>query len=71
MKMIDLQTQKICYTYTLNSMVSAVLGVFPSERAHKLLKNDVLDAKKLFDIAENEPLQTSKIRKKVISHPKV
>ena len=44
-------------------LIFVVLGVFPSERAQKKLQNELLDVKKLDDTAENEPLQTSKIRK--------
>ena len=43
--------------------IFAVLELFSSGRAKKMLKKESLDVKKLDDTAENEPLQTSKIRK--------
>ena len=43
--------------------VSAVLKVFPSERAQKMLKFGVLDALKFDDTAENEPKQIPKSAK--------
>ena len=41
---------------------SAVSEVCLSERASKMLQNELLDVQKLDELAENEPLQTSKIR---------
>ena len=41
----------------------AVLEMFSSERAPKMLKNEVLDVQKLADTAENEPLQVPEIWK--------
>ena len=43
----------------------AVLEMFSSERAPKMLKNEVLDVQKLADTAENEPLQVPEIWKTV------
>ena len=39
----------------------AVSGSFPSERAQKALKNEVLDAKKFDDTAENEAFEVPKL----------
>ena len=41
---------------------SAVSEVCLSERASKMLQNELLDVQKLAELAENESLQTSKIR---------
>ena len=41
---------------------SAVSEVCLSERASKMLQNELLDVQKLAELAENEPLQASKIR---------
>ena len=54
-----LQNSKIYVVFE----VFAVLGVFPSERAQKMLKFGVLDAKKFDDTAENEPKQAPKSEK--------
>ena len=39
--------------------VSAVSGLFSSERAQKMLQNEPLEAKKLVDTAENEAFEVS------------
>ena len=45
------------------SVFSSSAGVFSSERAQKMLQNEVLDVRKLADTAENEFSQISKIWK--------
>ena len=42
------------------SVFSAVLGLCSSERAQKMLQNELLDVKKLVDTAENGPSQWPK-----------
>ena len=53
--------KKIGENLDFTDFYDSVLGMFSSERALKMLKNDPLDVKKLDDTAENEPLQISKI----------
>ena len=43
-------------------VVRVAVGPFSSERAQKELKNEVLDAKKFDDTAENEAFEVLKLR---------
>ena len=51
--------EKQCFSEFFSDF--AVSGSFPSERAQKALKNEVLDAKKFDDTAENEAFEVPKL----------